>query len=295
MSDVQAKCVICGATAGRVVCRRSGFDGVLCACGAMFLSPPVSPDAALDPTVDLHPDSFYQLPARAKVRWLSRSYPRGRLLEVGCGDGHFLDAAKAHGYEVAAIEPHAGRASRVAARLGVDVECALIEHSRASAGGFDVVYHCDLLSHFPDPELALRRMRDLLRTGGALFFEVGVWGHIAPYWYQQISEDEFPKHRWLYSEDALDRLLGRSGLRVVRKKRFSLGPHVLAYRAASSLLHTTRRLRRGSHTAAASTPTEPRRETAAEAWWHNFMRFQVGALAPRFGPQTLFVLATPDR
>src|SRR5690242_14268392 len=129
MTPVPGTCLICGATAGRVVCRRSGFDGVLCACGALFLSPRVSTDDAVDPTIDRHPDSFYRLPARAKVRWLSQSYPRGRLLEVGCGDGHFVIAARAHGYEVAAIEPHAGRASQVAAR-GVDVECALLEQSR---------------------------------------------------------------------------------------------------------------------------------------------------------------------
>jgi SAM-dependent methyltransferase len=293
MSGNHAHCVVCGATDGRVICRRAAFDGVLCACGAVFLSPPVSPDAACDPTVDLHPDGFYRLPADAKVRWLSQSYPRGRLLEVGCGGGHFLAAAKAHGYEVAAIEPHAERASHVAARLGVDVECALIEESRAPAGSFDVVYHCDLLSHFPDPERALLRMRDLLRVGGALFFEVGAWGHIAPYWYQKLSEDEFPKHRWLYSEEALDRLLGRCGLRVVRRKRFSLGPHVLAYSAASALVQTSRRLRRGVRSAASS-PNEPRAETPAEAWWHNFMRFKIGAVAPRFGPQTLFVLASPE-
>ncbi len=294
MHDTQATCLICGATVGRVMCRRSGFDGVLCACGALFLSPPVSPGDAVDPTIDRHPDSFYRLPARAKVRWLSQSYPHGRLLEVGCGDGHFLTAAKAHGYEVAAIEPHAGRASQVAARLGVEVECALIERSRAPVHSFDVVYHCDLLSHFPDPDLALLRMRDLLRVGGALFFEVGVWGHIADYWYQKLSENEFPSHRWLYSEEALNRLLVRCGLRIVRQKRFSLGPQVLAYAAASSLVQTSRRFRSRSQTAAASTPKTTRAENAVEAWWHNFMRFNVGALTPRFGPQTLFVLASPE-
>src|SRR5580704_3498066 len=128
-STTQGSCLICGTSTGRPVFQKSGYEGRLCSCGLVYLCPPPPADA-VDATVDLHPDFFYALPAEMKVRWLANSCSRGRLLEVGCGEGFFLDAAKAHGFEVAAIEPHHDRAHRVAARLGIKVECAMIEHSQ---------------------------------------------------------------------------------------------------------------------------------------------------------------------
>jgi SAM-dependent methyltransferase len=293
-SPTEGRCVICGGSAGRPVFRKAGYEGRLCSCGAVYLSPP--PDA-VDPTVDVHPDSFYALPAAMKVRWLARSHPQGRLLEVGCGEGFFLAAAKAQGYEVAAIEPHPERARRVAERLSIEVECAMIENFQLPSLGYDVVYHCDLLSHFPDPDKALRRMKTLLRPNGVLFFEVGLHGEIAPYWYRSLSDNSFPQHRWLYSEEALRRLLHRCGLRIVRLKRFGLAPHVLIYQGASAILKWTgllRYLRAASAppSRVAASPTS-RPQLTLEGLWHNFLRFQVGALVPAWGPKTLFVIAAP--
>jgi SAM-dependent methyltransferase len=295
-SAIAGGCLICGESAGRRMFHKGGYEGRICSCGLVYLSPPPPLDA-VDPTIDLHSDFFYALPAAMKVRWLARSHSHGRLLEVGCGEGFFLEAAKAQGFEVAGIEPHQARAQRVAERLGVDVECALIERSQAPPRSWDVVYHCDLLSHFADPDAALRRMTELLRPNGVLFFEVGLHGKILPYWYRSLSDNSFPEHRWLYSDEALRRLLDRCGLRIVRMKRFGLAPQVLLYQGASALLHWTGALR---YLRAAAEPSSPAIGSKAsaqtrslEAWWHNFMRFRVGAFAPAWGPQTLFVIAEP--
>lgn len=287
----ESSCLICGGSAGRVVCRKGGYEGRLCACGGLYLWPSVPPDV-VDPTVDPHPDFFYSLPAEMKVRWLARSHPRGRLLEVGCGEGHFVRAALRRGYRVSAIEPHPGRARAVSERFGIEVECALLEHSQQPPASYDVIYHCDLLSHFPDPDLALLRMVELLRPGGVLFFEVGCHGDIAPFWYRWLAEDSFPRHRWLYSERGLQRLLDRCSLGILRRKRFGLAPHMLAYRGASSLLGYARVIQ-GMRPDSASPGPNRVRKRPLEPWCHNFMRFRVGSIAPACGPQTLFVLAAP--
>src|SRR5690349_17050617 len=117
------RCSVCDAQTGTRICRKREFELVSCACGAVYLRPAVIDDL-VDHTLDPHPSSFYSLPAPMKVRWLAKTRATGTLLEVGFGDGHFLRAARAHGFEVAGIELHPERAARVARDLGIPVECS---------------------------------------------------------------------------------------------------------------------------------------------------------------------------
>ena len=86
-------------------------------------------------------------PLRHRVAGSSRSdADPGELI------GRALDA----GFEAEAVEPNAACADWVRRRYGIAVEEALIEAPRCRPSGFDLIYHVDLLSHFPDPIRALR-------------------------------------------------------------------------------------------------------------------------------------------
>ncbi len=295
------RCVLCGAASTRTVWHEAGYEGRACACGTVYVDPE-PPPGAVDFTRDLHPDSFYALPAAAKVAWLARHRPpsRGRrLLEVGCGEGHFLAAARDRGYEVAAIEPHADRAARVQAGLGVPVACEYIEATTLPPASFDVVYHCDLLSHFPAPVAALKAMKALLRPGGALCFEAGIHAGFSPVWYRLIGSMGYPMHRWFYTTDGLRTLLDLAGLRVEAWQRFGLAPYVLASDASRVLRKPLRLVagwaeRRSAAGDRAWLPTV-RDVDAAHERFENFMRYRVARFAPGLGPQTLWVIAVPDQ
>jgi SAM-dependent methyltransferase len=266
------RCVVCGDALAAVVWRENGYDGRTCACGTVSTTPP-PPPGAVDPTADGHAESYYAAPARRRLRWLGRHRARGRLLEIGCGEGYFLAAAQAAGYDVAGIEPDPGRARRAAARLGAPVECALLETAAPGAARFDIVYHCDLLSHFDDPIAALRRMTAFLAPGGVLAFEAGLLGGVAPWWYAVIGRVGYPQHRWLFSERSLGMLLARAGLELVHATRFGLGPGTLFRGAVRAL------------------PAGHRLADRTQSFW----RYTAGRLAPRLGPATVFAIASPRK
>ena len=132
----------------------------------MYLDP-APPAEVVDAKLEGHTDEYYARGARVRADWLSRVRATGKLLEVGCGSGHFLVECRRRGYEVSGCEADPERAQYCRDVLGLAVETAYIEESQLPEGSFDIVFHVDLLSHFPDPIKALRtmaRLRDLPPT-----------------------------------------------------------------------------------------------------------------------------------
>ncbi len=280
------RCFLCGGSSGPVVLREAGYSGRACQCGVVYIDPnPL--EGSVDPTEDHHLDTYYSLPAGLRLDWVASLRSSGRLLEVGCGRGHFLAKAKQRGYDVAAVEPNPTCARQVSETLGIEVEQALIEESRLPEASFDVVFHVDLLSHFPDPVQGLKAMAERLRPGGLLCFEIGVFGGLAPFWYRWVGRPGYPQHRWFYSEEALHKLLQRAGLKVERVKRFGLFPATILSTIGTALF--SRALPKPREPSG-----QPTRATGFYRWysWLQYvLRYHIGAFVPPVGPRTLFVAA----
>jgi hypothetical protein len=104
-SSEASRCFLCDEVSNRIIWRENGHEGRLCRCGMLYTNQATMRMPA-DPTLDNHAPEFYSLPAQLKANWIARYCPPGRLLEIGCGDGFFLAAARKCGYEVWGIEPN---------------------------------------------------------------------------------------------------------------------------------------------------------------------------------------------
>ncbi len=86
-----------------------------------------------------------------------------RLLDVGCGTGWFLRAAKERGYEVSGFEFSAALARFTAETVG----CRVYDSELPAIGArFDVVTLFDVIEHVPRPVETLRAVHALLQPGG---------------------------------------------------------------------------------------------------------------------------------
>ena len=110
---------------------------------------------------------------------------RGRVLEVGCGDGRAFWLYPPTVTGILAVEPdptaRAAAATRAAeARIPVDVVDGVASALPAEDGGFDAVVLIWVLCSVPDPLAALSEIRRVLVPGGELrFYEHVCSRHVA--------------------------------------------------------------------------------------------------------------------
>jgi len=111
--------------------------------------------------------------ARVHLAIVERHAKKGRILDVGCAGGLFLEHSLRAGWKVSGIEPNEPLAAEARQRLAGKgrIHCGTLEDA-ALRSDFDAVTLWDVLEHVPHPQAFLSTCRALLRPGGHLFLNV---------------------------------------------------------------------------------------------------------------------------
>jgi SAM-dependent methyltransferase len=102
----------------------------------------------------------------------------GRLLDVGCGTGALLEAARATGADAIGVEPDPEMARVAADTLGDDVQVAGLPDLPHADDGFDVVTANFVLNHVDDPRAGARELARVAAPGGVV--RATIWGSTPP-------------------------------------------------------------------------------------------------------------------
>jgi 2-polyprenyl-3-methyl-5-hydroxy-6-metoxy-1,4-benzoquinol methylase len=135
----------------------------------------------------------------------------GRLLDVGCSCGHFLEVAASRGFDVQGVEFSRSAISAAASNIRPRIFEGTLENMPVDAA-FDVASAFDLIEHVHDPRAFLRRCAGLLRPGGVLLISTPDTGHLL----RGLMRSRWPmlqpmQHLFLFSRRALDRALRAEG------------------------------------------------------------------------------------
>jgi SAM-dependent methyltransferase len=146
---------------------------------------------------------------------LDRKSP-GRLLDVGCGTGIFLDTMRSHGWQVQGVELNAEAAHYSQERLGLDVFAGPLEGASYGEDTFDVITLWDVLEHLPSPRAALDTFRRILKPDGLLVFRMPNAGSLdarlfGPYW----AGWDLPRHYFVFDLVSARRLLDQGGFEIL--------------------------------------------------------------------------------
>ncbi|MBT2556922.1 class I SAM-dependent methyltransferase [Hymenobacter sp. ISL-91] len=151
---------------------------------------------------------------RRKVGLLNKLVPGGgKLLDYGCGTGHFLAAAKADGWQVAGWEPNAGARTEASRRVGQSIGLAgLVDFQEAS---FDAITLWHVLEHVHELNDTLRQLIRLLRPGGLLVIAVpNVESLDAQHYGPDWAAYDVPRHLYHFSPKTMKLLLKKHKLQV---------------------------------------------------------------------------------
>ncbi len=103
-----------------------------------------------------------------RLRQIQKYRPVGRVLDVGCGPGFFMEAAANQGYDVWGLDPSAYIVGVAQEKFGARVRHGTIETADFEPQSFDGIVAFDTFEHIYDPLRFLDTARGLLKTRGVL-------------------------------------------------------------------------------------------------------------------------------
>jgi len=140
----------------------------------------------------------------------------GRLIDVGCGGGLFLEQAAKRGGEVHGTE-FGQLAVETCRSRGIDIIEGPLDPANYDPGSFDVVCSFEVIEHVTDPRTELRNLATLLRPGGVLYMTTPNFNCLA----RRLGPSSwnvacYPEHLTYFTPASLHRMMVGEGL---RKKR----------------------------------------------------------------------------
>lgn len=149
-----------------------------------------------------------------KVGLINSLAKKGRLLDIGCGTGEFLNACKLNGWEVSGIEPGERARNYAIKQYGLKVgeESALNQLPQHS---FDVISLWHVLEHVPDLNTRILEIKDLLKKNGSLIIAVpnsASWD--AKHYKQKWAAYDVPRHLYHFTPATIEKLLAKHGFKL---------------------------------------------------------------------------------
>lgn len=146
---------------------------------------------------------------------LKQQKSKGILLDIGCGTGDFLAAAKATGWQIKGYEPNE-KARNIAHKKGVELTHStqdLIENS------VDVITMWHVLEHVPDVKQQIAELKRLIKPGGTIIIAVPNYKSYDAKHYQNFwAAYDVPRHLWHFSKKSIQSLFAEQNLELVQVK-----------------------------------------------------------------------------
>jgi len=161
---------------------------------------------------------------RPRLLEIERYAPGRRLLDIGCSNDAFIEAAVHDGWDAQGVELNK-ESVRFARNRGMTIYGQPLEHIGFSLSSFDVLTMWQVIEHIDSPAVLLAECRKILRSGGLVAVSTLNLRSIGWEMLQSTWPAVDPKcHCHLFCPDNLQMLFAQSGFQVCSVKTIELQP-----------------------------------------------------------------------
>ena len=159
-----------------------------------------------------------------------KSGKRGKFLDVGCGAGELLWAAKESGWDAEGVDPSKEFIEIGRERLGVEGRVTILEEANFPDNYFDAVAMSSIIEHLYNPFETLREVHRILRPDGLLWFDApnedGLYmqfGNLymrlrGKKWVVVMAPTFAPYHVQGFNKNSLKKIIERTGFQISELK-----------------------------------------------------------------------------
>lgn len=243
----EVACGLCGSDAREIDFTDGPFSVARCtACGFTYVTPRLKPNALIDEVynegywssasakdrgyTDYRADApLYLKTYRRRMPIIHRHFDRpGRVLDIGCAAGYFLQVMREQGWDVHGLEPSDAIRPRAQAELGEDrVRGGMLDEAGFEPASFDLVTMWDVVEHIPDFVAALEVMRRLVKPDGKVLVETqNVGSRTARLMGRKWQHYKHAEHIYHFNPETIAVALERAGLNILENTRRGGGKYV---------------------------------------------------------------------
>jgi len=256
-------CNLCGCETPSLIFGKKGYDIVQCPkCALIYVGNQPTPEelsrlysfeSGYHRALEDDTSALCRGHLRDSARYLScvmKHRRSGRILDVGCSTGFFLDAARSQGWSTYGVELSEDTARIAREKHGLDVKTGVLTEGAYPASSFDVVTLWDVIEHVCDPKQLLATVSKMLAPNGLVALSTpcadglfpllsyqasrltGLWPHVEP-----------PYHLFQFSRKTITEMLSSAGLEVVEfihqrtNVSYTLGPFWKHWRFPKMMLY----------------------------------------------------------
>jgi SAM-dependent methyltransferase len=149
----------------------------------------------------------------------------GKLLDIGCASGGFLNLAKNKGWDTYGVDVSESAVLRARERYDLEVFQGSLQDALYDDEFFDVVSLGDVFEHVKNPKLYLKEVYRILKKGGLLYLAVpnfdGLYYKIALLVSRFNGRNYFvlPYHIYFFTEYIIDQYLNKTDFELIKFKR----------------------------------------------------------------------------
>lgn len=175
--------------------------------------------------------------AKHNLHIIKKFIKNGSMLEIGAGAGYFLNEARKEGFDVYSIELNNNQADFIRSKLRIPCEESPLDISLFDGKKFDIIYHCDVISHFYNPISEFQKINNKLKKNGIVVFETGNFGDVKEEYFKFVTQFQYPDHLFFFSENNLKDLLWRTGFDFIKIYRYSILSHLVIFKTLKNLIN----------------------------------------------------------